>query len=43
MDPHTVVGDAPFDAHENMVLVRDITSLMCEHHMLPFFGKAHIV
>jgi GTP cyclohydrolase I len=39
-----VVGDAVFEeAHENMVLVRDIELYsMCEHHMLPFFGKAHI-
>jgi GTP cyclohydrolase I len=44
MDPHTVVGDALFDvAHENMVLVRDIDFYsLCEHHMLPFFGKVHI-
>lgn len=39
-----VVGDALFDEdHENMVMVRDIELYsMCEHHMLPFFGKAHI-
>jgi GTP cyclohydrolase IA len=39
-----VVGDALFDeSHENMVVVRDIEVYsMCEHHMLPFFGKAHI-
>jgi GTP cyclohydrolase I len=44
MNPRTVVGDALFDvAHENMVLVRDIDFYsMCEHHMLPFFGKVHI-
>ena len=29
--------------HEEMVLVRDIDLYsMCEHHMLPFFGKAHV-
>jgi GTP cyclohydrolase IA len=41
---HEVVGDALFDeTHDNMVLVRDIEIYsMCEHHMLPFFGKAHI-
>ena len=39
-----VVGAGVFDeAHENMVLVRDIELYsMCEHHMLPFFGKVHI-
>lgn len=39
-----VIGDAVFEeSHENMVLVRDIELYsMCEHHMLPFFGKAHI-
>jgi len=39
-----VVGDAVFhESHENMVVVRDIELYsMCEHHMLPFFGKAHI-
>jgi GTP cyclohydrolase IA len=39
-----VVGDAVFEeAHENMVMVRDIELYsMCEHHMLPFFGRAHI-
>jgi GTP cyclohydrolase IA len=44
MDVHDVVGDAVFaEAHENMVLVRDIEFYsMCEHHLLPFFGKVHI-
>src|SRR4030095_6611011 len=39
-----VVGRGIFDeAHENMILVRDIELYsLCEHHMLPFFGKAHI-
>jgi GTP cyclohydrolase I len=38
------VGDAVFEeSHENMILVRDIELYsMCEHHMLPFFGRAHI-
>ena len=41
---HDVVGDALFEeTHENMVLVRDVELYsLCEHHMLPFFGKAHI-
>ena len=38
------VGDALFDeAHHNMVMVKDIELYsMCEHHLLPFFGKAHV-
>ena len=43
-DVRDVVGDAIFaEDHESMVMVRDIELYsMCEHHMLPFFGKAHI-
>ena len=39
-----VVGSALFEEdHENMVMVRDIELYsLCEHHMLPFFGRAHI-
>jgi GTP cyclohydrolase I len=39
-----VVGNALFDeSHENMILVRDIELYsLCEHHMLPFFGRAHV-
>ena len=39
-----VVGDALFnESHKNMVLVKDIEVYsLCEHHMLPFFGKAHV-
>ena len=39
-----IVGSALFDEeHENMVMVRDIELYsLCEHHMLPFFGKAHV-
>jgi GTP cyclohydrolase IA len=40
-----VVGDALFasEGHRNMVMVRDIELYsLCEHHLLPFFGKVHI-
>ena len=39
-----VIGGALFEeTHHNMILVRDIEFYsMCEHHMLPFFGKAHV-
>jgi GTP cyclohydrolase IA len=39
-----VVGDAIFtEDHHNMVMVRDIELYsLCEHHLLPFFGKAHV-
>jgi len=39
-----VIGDALFEeTHESMVMVRDIELYsLCEHHMLPFYGKAHI-
>ena len=39
-----VIGDALFEEeHESMICVRDIEIYsMCEHHMLPFFGRAHV-
>ena len=42
--PQDVVGDALYEqSHQNMVLVKDIEVYsLCEHHLLPFFGKAHI-
>jgi GTP cyclohydrolase I len=42
--PEEVIGDALFkECHRNMVLVKDIEVYsLCEHHMLPFFGKAHV-
>jgi GTP cyclohydrolase I len=44
LDVYDVVGDALFeDSHSNMVMVRDIELYsLCEHHMLPFFGRAHV-
>jgi len=44
LDPEKLIRDAMFEEdHEEMVLVRDIDLYsMCEHHMLPFFGKAHV-
>ena len=39
-----VVGEGIFEEeHRNMVMVRDIELYsLCEHHMLPFFGRAHV-
>ena len=44
MDPAQVLKDALFDVdYDQMVIVRDVEFYsLCEHHMLPFFGKAHI-
>jgi GTP cyclohydrolase I len=44
MDPMAMINRAIFtEQHESMILVRDIELYsMCEHHMLPFFGRAHI-
>ena len=43
-DPEAIVGDAIFHEECNhMVIVRDIEVYsLCEHHMLPFFGRCHI-
>jgi len=39
-----VVGDAVFEEkHQSMIMVRDIELYsLCEHHLLPFFGRAHV-
>ena len=43
-DPRQVVGDAVFEQEcDEMVVVRDIELYsLCEHHLVPFFGKAHV-
>ncbi len=43
-DPKQVLLDALFEEKYNqMVIVKDIDFFsMCEHHMLPFYGKAHV-
>jgi GTP cyclohydrolase I len=44
LEVRDVIGDALFEeSHESMVMVRDIELYsLCEHHLLPFFGKAHV-
>jgi len=44
LDPAEILRSAMFtEEYQQMVIVRDIEIYsMCEHHMLPFFGKAHI-
>lgn len=43
-EPQDVVGRGVFDAEgEGMVLVRDVEfHSLCEHHLLPFFGRVHV-
>jgi GTP cyclohydrolase I len=43
-DPHEILNDAMFEVdYDEMVLIRDIDFYsLCEHHMVPFFGRAHV-
>jgi GTP cyclohydrolase I len=43
-DPAKVINDALFtENYEEMIVQRDIDFYsLCEHHLLPFFGKAHV-
>ncbi len=43
-DPCEIINSAKFkEEYQQMVIVKDIDLYsMCEHHMLPFFGKAHV-
>jgi GTP cyclohydrolase I len=44
MDPKELINEAVFNvAYDEMVIVRDIEFYsLCEHHMLPFIGRAHV-
>ena len=43
-DPEKILRGALFDVdYDEMVIVKDIEMFsLCEHHMLPFFGKVHV-
>ncbi len=42
--PDEIISDAKFESEaNNMIILRDVEVYsLCEHHMLPFFGKCHI-
>ena len=42
--PRQVINNAIFESHaNNMIIVRDIEVYsLCEHHMLPFYGRCHV-
>jgi len=44
MDPHQIIKSAMFkEDYQSMVIVKNIEIYsLCEHHMIPFFGKAHV-
>ena len=44
LDPESILSSALFEEdYSEMILVKDIEVYsLCEHHMLPFFGKAHV-
>jgi GTP cyclohydrolase I len=43
-DPAAVIGDAKFiEDYSEMIIVRDIDFFsLCEHHIIPFYGRAHV-
>jgi GTP cyclohydrolase I len=44
VDPDKLINDAIFEVqYDEMVIVRDVDyASLCEHHMLPFLGRAHV-
>ena len=44
MDPAAILNSAKFkEEYQQIVIVKDIEMYsLCEHHMLPFYGKAHV-
>jgi GTP cyclohydrolase I len=44
VDPYALINEAVFDVeYDQMVIVKDIEYYsMCEHHLLPFLGRAHV-